>query len=120
MITKVNKKVIGRYGEDQAAKFLLNNSYKIIYRNYYIKGCGEIDIIAEESGYLVILEVKTRLSNDFNALAAVDLNKQKKLARLAEFFIYQNDKYRDWLVRFDVVGINNNKLSLIKDAFIIM
>ena len=53
------KAFVGMTGEDVAAKFLEQNGYTVIERNYR---CGheEIDIIAADEQFLVFVEVKTR------------------------------------------------------------
>ena len=49
---------IGQIGEDLACRYLLNNKYKIVDRNYREKW-GEIDIICKDkNGVLVFVEVK--------------------------------------------------------------
>jgi len=49
---------IGQIGENVACKYLLNNKYKIIDRNYR-ETWGEIDIICKDrNGVLVFVEVK--------------------------------------------------------------
>ncbi len=55
-------KHIGDIGEDIAEKYLKNHGWKIITRNFSVKG-GEIDLIAYRFGVLAYVEVKTR-SND--------------------------------------------------------
>jgi putative endonuclease len=40
------KNKIGKLAEDLAAKFLENQGYKIIERNFYFHRFGEIDLIA--------------------------------------------------------------------------
>lgn len=60
----MNKTALGKYGEEQAVKFLKKLGYKIIERNYRIRG-GEIDIIALDGDILVYIEVKTRTSHKF-------------------------------------------------------
>ena len=50
---------VGKKGEDAAAAFLQKKGYKILQRNFHIKG-GEIDIVAEKDNTLVFIEVKTR------------------------------------------------------------
>lgn len=55
---ETNKQKVGRIGEDVACKFLTKHGFKIIERNY-LKKWGEIDIIAEKSGILHFVEVKT-------------------------------------------------------------
>ena len=52
----------GKNGEDRVADFLIKQGAAVIYRNFVCKK-GEIDIIAEESEYIVFVEVKTRKEN---------------------------------------------------------
>ena len=53
----------GDYGEDLACKYLNKLGYKILERNYRIRG-GEIDIVAKDKEYLTFVEVKTRWSHE--------------------------------------------------------
>jgi putative endonuclease len=55
---------LGEKGEELARNFLRKKGYKIIERNWRF-GKDEIDIIAIDNDYLVIVEVKTRRSNYF-------------------------------------------------------
>lgn len=57
----MNKTEFGKIGESITCKYLCQNHYKIIDKNYYYKG-GEIDIIAydEDKNEIVFIEVKTR------------------------------------------------------------
>ena len=50
---------IGKLGEDLALKKLKKLGYKKIIRNYRCP-LGEVDLIAEDSGTLVFVEIKTR------------------------------------------------------------
>src|SRR5947209_7314149 len=52
---------IGRRGEEAAAEQLKAAGYRILARNYRCPS-GEIDLVAEERGVLVFVEVKTRSS----------------------------------------------------------
>ena len=54
-----NKRSIGSKYENKAVEYLKNSGYRIIERNFYCKQ-GEIDIIARDVKYLVIIEVKYR------------------------------------------------------------
>lgn len=112
-------KLIGSKGEDLAVKFLKDKGYKIISRNYKTP-IGEIDIIAEDNGILVFVEVKTRTSNLFGyPFEAVGTKKQHKLKNLALLYLKKNKSERS--VRFDVLSIslNNDKKDIehIQDAF---
>src|ERR1700751_1403233 len=56
----------GKKGEEQAIAFLRELGYEIIHINWRFKHL-EIDIIARENNFLVIVEVKTRKNSDFGA-----------------------------------------------------
>ena len=49
----------GRWGEEQAARFLRHRGWRIVQTNYACR-LGEIDIIAQRLGILAFVEVKTR------------------------------------------------------------
>ncbi|WP_026882310.1 YraN family protein [Clostridium akagii] len=116
-------KDIGNHGENIAAQYLVNNKYTIIERNFRCK-FGEIDIIAYNLDYLCFVEVKTRYETKFGfPLEAVNITKQHKIQRIAEFYIYEKNCY-NLNFRFDVVEVllntinNECNVELIKNAFI--
>ena len=111
----------GKYGEDLACEFLKKQDYKILERNFRIRG-GEIDIIALDGQTLVYVEVKTRSSHRFGLPEeSVTPWKIKFLERAAKFYRNnrQNNKLPN-LERIDVVSVdfteNEPKLKLIKNA----
>ena len=55
------RKDLGIDGENLAAKYLKSLGYNILERNFRHR-LGEIDIVAEYEGHLVICEVKSRSS----------------------------------------------------------
>ncbi len=116
----MEKKELGKKGEELAIRFLKKNGYRIIKKNYVCK-LGEMDIIAKDKDTLVFVEVKTRSSDLFGPpQMAVNLSKQTKLSKIALNFLKEN-KIEDVNARFDVVAIeinrDKNKIELIKDAF---
>lgn len=60
----LTKKNFGNLGESVACRYLEKHGYKIIERNFRIRG-GEIDIIALKDQTLIFIEVKTRYSRAF-------------------------------------------------------
>ena len=116
-----SKKTLGQFGEDIAAKFLTENGYTIVARNFRIRS-AEIDIIAQIGGVVVFVEVKAR-SNIRHGLPkeAVTLRKQKKIIEAAGVFL-QDENFADCACRFDVVEIffaqeRVEEINHIKNAF---
>lgn len=97
---------LGRKGEDLAVRFLEERGFKILLRNVQLR-FGEIDILAEDRGDLVIVEVKTRRSLECGEPAeAVDYEKKRKLWQLAQLLSQQNPTKN---IRIDVVAIKIGK-----------
>jgi putative endonuclease len=113
---------LGTRGEKLACRFLRQNGYKVLYRNFRGHSGGEIDIVCRNDDTLVFVEVKTRTREDFGRpFAAVDRQKQKRISRggLAWLRMLDNPEI---LFRFDVVEVilaENAKprVELIKNAF---
>lgn len=99
----MDKKELGDFGEKVTAYYLEKKGYRILKRNFRIKG-GEIDIIAEKDGIIVFTEVKTRapdpLVNGFEAITAA---KKKRIIKASE--IYSMRYPHDFQPRFDAVWI---------------
>lgn len=117
-----HNKEIGNLGEEMASKYLKNQGYNIIERNFRTR-VGEIDIVAREEGFLIFVEVKTRRSIRYGyPREAVDINKQSKIKTMASIYIAKNKEYNS-NIRFDVVEVifddNTGKkaINIIKDAF---
>jgi putative endonuclease len=112
----------GVLGEDKAAEYLKKKGYKILERNYKVRG-GEIDIIALKKGVLALIEVKTRSSLYAGRPSeAVNASKQMRLKKAAEIYLLNNKKKVE--PRFDVIEVllSKNDLSVeeivhIEDAF---
>lgn len=96
---------VGANAEDLACRFLKKQGYKIITRNFTIRG-GEIDIIAQENGELVFIEVKARYSYQFGLpQESITYWKIKALRKTALFFL-QKACWGDLPYRFDLVCVD--------------
>ena len=111
-----NNRKAGSSGEDAAVKALEGMGYRILERNFRVK-LGEVDIIAEDGGDLVFIEVKKRSSDLYGPPeAAVSRRKQLRIIRVALSYIKQkNLKGRN--LRFDVFAISGRTQELTKNAF---
>ncbi|MGB9859858.1 MAG: YraN family protein [Moorellaceae bacterium] len=112
----------GQQGEAAAASFLLKNGYRLLEQNFRC-ALGEIDVVAEDKGEIVFVEVKARFSHLMGApQEAVDWRKQKRLHRLAAYYL-QRRGLSGRPCRFDVVAVWLDKtgeavqIELIRGAF---
>jgi putative endonuclease len=97
-------KALGNYGEDLAARYLMQRGFVVIDRNWRCD-IGEIDIIAREGSTLVFCEVKTRSTTDVgHPLEAISPRKIRRLRRLALRWLIARSIHAP-IVRFDVVGV---------------
>ena len=113
----MNNRAVGTYYESVVCKFLKNNSYEIIKRNYRTK-IGEIDIIAKDEPYLCFIEVKYRDKDSLaSGVYAIDKKKQKTIYNVAKLYMLNNNISDDTPCRFDVVSVDGDKVEIIKNAF---
>ena len=100
------KDVLGRAGEDRAARYLESRGYVVLDRNWRIRD-GEIDLVVARRGELVVVEVKTRRGEGFgHPFEAIDDRKQHRLWRLAVAWIAAHpDQAQGRRLRLDAVAI---------------
>ncbi|WP_298039978.1 YraN family protein [uncultured Desulfuromonas sp.] len=112
---------LGRWGEEQASRFLRRKGMKILDRNMRTP-VGEIDIVARLGKTLVFVEVKTRSSDAFGSpQEAVGPAKQRQILRTAQWYLGAG-KGRGLQPRFDVVAVRPGQggaasIEHIEDAF---
>ncbi|AEV33730.1 putative endonuclease related to Holliday junction resolvase [Owenweeksia hongkongensis DSM 17368] len=94
---------LGARGEDEAVNFLIKKGYRIKERNWrFVK--AEIDIIAENDEWIVMVEVKTRSNDAFGSPEEfVSKAKQKHLIRAANRYLELFPTNKD--TRFDIISI---------------
>ena len=104
----MKRKELGYAGEERAAEYLEKKGYRVISRNYTVRG-GEIDLVVCDRMSLVFVEVKTRTDERFGRAAeAVDARKISRMVKAAEHFLYENgERYESSSknIRFDVIEV---------------
>ena len=117
ILTASNKKTTGNAGEFQAVTYLQEKGCRILAQNYTTFH-GEIDIIFQDSDYLVFCEVKTRKNSAYGTAAmAVGHQKMQKITKTALRYLTDR-QIEDVDIRFDVIEIyENGSLSHIENAF---
>lgn len=100
----VERQALGRLGEELAARELERRGYAILARRYRTRH-GEIDIVADDRGTLVFVEVKARAGDAFGTGGdAVTPSKRRQLVRMAtEYLMRMRVSGRP--CRFDVVSV---------------
>ena len=90
---------LGEFAEKIACNFLEGKGYKITHRRVKAK-YGEIDIIAENCGKIVLVEVKYRKEfEDFEGI--VDEKKLEKMHKTAQTLFKNNENWQ-----FDILFLN--------------
>ena len=100
----MNKRDLGKLGEDIATIYLKNNEYEILDRNYFYRH-KEIDIIAKKRKMIIFVEVKLRTQDKYGEPSeAVTINKRKNIYIAAKGYISKKQWYYK-PIRFDVIEI---------------
>lgn len=116
------KKRVGDYGEQLAARYLTERRYLVQEFNYRTSA-GEIDIIAYDGSELVFVEVKTRRGLAYGRAAqAVDRRKQLRLITAARQYLTRFAGTPP-ACRFDVIEVyllpEASSVNHIKNAFMV-
>lgn len=100
----MNRRQLGKLGEDLALEYLLGKGYRFIDRNFNCP-LGELDLILNHEETLVIVEVKTRVGSHYGfPQDAVTPYKVNKLTRVLDWFLKSRSDIPHRM-RIDVVAI---------------
>ena len=103
----MDNKILGKLGEDIAARFLKQKGYEILDVNARTH-FGEIDIVARQRNATVFVEVKTRVTSSLGPpLLSVTRIKQNHLIKNALCYLKRRGRVdTDW--RIDVMSVKLN------------
>ncbi|WP_131781955.1 YraN family protein [Legionella gresilensis] len=108
---------LGLAAEEQACNYLLKQGLVLLATNYQCRW-GEIDLIMKDREYIVFIEVRARSCALFGGpFASITAAKKNKIIKTANHFILTKNWTDKYPVRFDVIGIEQQKLQWLKDAF---
>lgn len=109
------KDVLGRFGEDLAARHLVASGVEILDRNWRCRE-GELDIVAREAGTLLFCEVKTRTGTRFGTPAeGVSERKVARVRLLAVRWLAAHPRLRG-PVRFDLLAVSREATPGLPEA----
>ena len=107
-INKLNKRRLGGKYEKVAAEYLAGKGHRVVATNFHA-GRGELDLVTRDGEWLVFVEVKYRRNSTAGLPEeAVDALKLSRMARAAEFFMFENGIGENSPARFDVVAISGS------------
>ncbi|MCX7641203.1 MAG: YraN family protein [Elusimicrobiales bacterium] len=112
----------GKVYEEVASNYLLNKGYKIVDRNFAVKGIGEIDIITIHNNWIVFIEVRARKRTYYNPYETINKTKMSKIIKTSLVYLKKNPQIKYKGIRYDVIsieddGFNNLKIDHIEEAF---
>lgn len=91
----------GHRGEALAALLLQAKLYRLREKRFKTP-VGEIDLVAEKSGTIVFIEVKTRSKNADEAMALGAVNRSR-ITRAAQYWLSRHPDESGKDMRFDVI-----------------
>jgi putative endonuclease len=118
-VPSIDRQQLGRDAEQRATDFLLAAGLQIVTRNYRCR-MGELDIVAQSGGTLIIAEVRCRSRNDYGgAAASVTARKQQRIVRASRHLLARQPALARLPVRFDVLVVppNGSAVEWLRAAF---
>jgi putative endonuclease len=110
MLSSPPKKPNGSNFEEIACRFLKQNGYEILVRNFKING-GEIDIISKKNGTIYLNEVKKRTSFAENCVSLAQI---ERIWFTYNLFLEKYPEYQDLQVLTQLILVVNNKATILE------
>ena len=101
-----DKDVLGRAGEQRAARHFETLGFEVLDRNWRARG-GELDLVVASARELIVVEVKTRRTESFgHPFEALTEQKKARLWRLAMAWIAAHpEQAQGRRLRIDAIGL---------------
>ncbi len=110
----MDKKFLGKKGEEEAESYLRESGYLIVTKNYR-KKFGEIDIIAKKEETLTFIEVRSKSDSSLGTPEeSIDENKKKRIRRNAKAYVAFNKYYGACQIDMISVVFKKNGLKEIR------
>lgn len=117
---RTSKRKTGDKGEDAVIKFMTNQGYHLICRNFEIHNVGELDCVFEKDRDIYVVEVRSRHNkgNYPSSAETVDFRKRKKIERTTGYLIARLQLY-DRNIIFLVAQVTHDTSGMIKNIELI-
>jgi len=107
-------KVFGDESETLATRFLEQEGYVILERNYFARKLGEIDIIAQHDEVLHFIEVKSSKLGTFDPVYNVTSGKLRKVINSAQYYL--KVKRIDMAFSIDALIVRGDEVEFIENV----
>jgi putative endonuclease len=108
-----NRQSLGRWGEEEAARYLAQHGWEITGRNIRT-AYGEIDLVARRGEELVFLEVKTRASTSLGPPEiAITPIKRRHMFESASAYLEEHPEL-DLAWRIDVAAVTRSEAGTVE------
>jgi len=105
----MNKKELGKFGQDLTIQYLKKKSFDILGENIAFR-VGELDIVAFKNKKLFFVEVKTRTNYAYGNLEdSISMTKLKNLEAAINSYMLKYDLDFDFELIFSFVFVDKNK-----------
>ena len=104
----------GNLAEDRACRFLDENGFTIVERNFYSR-FGEIDIITVKNEVLHFVEVKSGLDFE-SAIQNITPKKLSRLLRTGDVYMKKNSLHVDFM--YDAIVVTPKDVELVENITI--
>ncbi|MEE0955747.1 MAG: YraN family protein [Eubacterium sp.] len=112
-----NTRKLGTEYEQLAAAYLEEEGMHILEHSFRCR-FGEIDLVADDLGTLVFVEVKYRIGVGAGSPEdSVTYRKQRTISKVSDYYRLKKQIPDDVPCRYDVVAIDGNEIRHIRDAF---
>jgi putative endonuclease len=106
----------GLAGEAQAIRFLQSRGWEVVAHRFRV-GRIELDLVARRGHLVAFIEVKARRGAAFGSpFEAVTGGKRRDIVKAARVWMDRYGQQGD-VYRFDCIGIVDNELEHLEDAF---
>ena len=100
---------LGEYGEEKVNRYLLDMGYTVLERNWRV-GHRELDFVCLDGEVLVVVEVKTRESDNVSLFDLLDYKKRRNLQAAGAAYLTKKNIHRE--IRFDLVVVTGAEMHL--------
>lgn len=107
---------LGLASEEQAIRYLQSRGWDIVSHRFRV-GRIELDLVARRGHLVCFVEVKARRGAAFGSpFEAITAGKRREIVKAARAWMDRYGQPSD-VYRFDCIGIIDNKLEHLEDAF---